>query len=76
MQHDFSLPITVQSVGMHTMMVRSKRLPVPGKHDTNINTQTVYTATTQIDFVRNCNNNHFTPFYFKLDSFNVLKILL
>ena len=26
---------------------------VPGKHDSNINTQSVYTATTQTDFVRN-----------------------
>ena len=25
---------------------------------------------------KNCNNNDFTPFYFKSDSFNVLKILL
>ena len=25
---------------------------------------------------KNCNNPDFTPFYFKLDNFNVLKILL
>ena len=25
---------------------------------------------------KNCNNNDFIPFYFKLDNFNVLKILL
>ena len=25
---------------------------------------------------KNCNNNDFTPFYFKLDNFNVLKMLL
>ena len=25
---------------------------------------------------KNCNNNDFTPFYFKLDNFNVLNILL
>jgi hypothetical protein len=26
--------------------------------------------------IKKCNNNEFTPFYFTLDNFNVLKILL
>ena len=42
-----------------------------GKHISNINTRTVYTANIQT-LHKNCNNNRFIT----LDNFNVLKILL
>ena len=40
----------------------------PGRHNSNINIQTVYTVSKQTS----CNTNHFVT----LDNFNVLKILL
>ena len=49
---------------------------VPGKHDSSINIQTAYTDTTERDLVRVVKIMILPNFFFKLDNFNVLKILL
>ena len=35
----------------------------------------VCTATTQTDFIRIIKHNDFSPFYYKYDNFNILKII-
>ena len=49
-------------------LTNNQTLYVPGGHNSNINTQIVYTASIQTS----CNNNHSIT----LDNSNVLKILL
>ena len=47
---------------------------IPGQHDSSFNLKTVYTATTQTDFMRIVTTKSFSQFYCKWDNFNVLMI--
>jgi len=49
---------------------------IPGQHDNSINIQTVYTATTQMDFMRIITEKMvLTPFIINRKIFNILKVL-
>ena len=49
--HVSTLSFHLQGARIH-YLAKLHKFIVPGKHDSNINIQIVYTATTQIDFVR------------------------